>query len=317
MSDLPSTVPLGPTGLCISSLGIGAWAWGDRLFWGFGRNYQEADVQAAYNASREAGINFFDTAEAYGQGYSEKLLGKFTRSEADGKPPVIIATKFMPYPWRLSRKSLIKALRGSLKRLGISQVDLYQVHFPLPPLSVETWAEALADVVEEGLTQAVGISNFNEEQMRRAQLVLQRRGFSLASNQVEYSLLNRRVEINGLLQVCKELNVTLIAYSPLAQGALTGKYTPENPPPGIRGRRYNRSLLTNLQPLIKKMREIGRAHEGKTPTQIALNWLLCKGAVPIPGAKNAQQVQDIVGALGWQLSEAELAALDKASESLQ
>jgi aryl-alcohol dehydrogenase-like predicted oxidoreductase len=309
--DQPNqTVQLGTTEIKIPPMGTGVWEWGDSSFWGYGRTYQEADVQAAFQASLEAGINYFDTAEGYGRGKSERLLGKFIHA---GGQPVIVATKYLPYPWRLRKKSLINALKESLERLELPLVDLYQIHWPIPPLSVETWADALADAAQSGLARAVGVSNYNEEQMRRTYLALSKRGVPLASNQVEYSLLNRKVEMNGLLKVCQELGVTLIAYSPIAKGVLTGKYTPEKTPPGMRGRIYNRNRLVRAQPLIHLMRETGQAHGGKSPAQIALNWLLCKGTVPIPGAKNARQLQENVGALGWRLTDEEVARLDEAS----
>lgn len=307
------TVPLGATEVRVPRLGIGTWAWGDRLFWGYGRGYTDADLQAAFETCLEAGIDFFDTAEIYGRGRSERLLGRFIR--AAGKP-VLVATKFFPYPWRLWRGSLTRALLGSLERLGMGRVDLYQIHWPFPPLSIETWMAALADAVEAGLTRAVGVSNYNVQQMRRAHAALAQRGIPLASNQVEYSLLKRAPERSGLLAACRELNVTLIAYSPLAQGLLTGKYSPENPPPGVRGRRYSRARLAQIQPLVSLLREIGAGHGGKTPAQVAINWVICKGAVPIPGAKNPHQARENIGALGWRLSDEEVRALDEASADL-
>ncbi len=303
-------LPLGKSGLEISALGLGAWQWGDRFVWSYGRGYGAEDVRQAFEVSLAAGINWVDTAEIYGMGTSERLLGEFMRQTS---AKVLVATKFMPFPWRLSPKALRRALRASLERLGLPSVDLYQIHFPLPPLAVETWAEALADVVQEGLARAVGVSNFDERQMRRAYSALVKRGVPLASNQVPFSLLNRKVEQNGLLQACQELGVTLIAYSPLAQGLLTGKYTPQRLPPGSRGRMISRSYLERIQPLIETLREIGQAHGGKTPAQVALNWVLCKGAVAIPGAKNARQAQDNAGALGWRLTPDEVATLDALS----
>jgi len=150
----------------------------------------------------------------------------------------------------------------------------------------------------------------------RAHSALSKRGVPLASNQVEFHLLNRRIERDGLLKLCRELGVTLIAYSPLAKGLLTGKYTPQTRPPGLRSYIFRRARLGKIQPLIHLLREIGKAHDGKSPAQIALNWVICKGAVPIPGAKNARQARDNAGALGWRLSEAEIAALDKESDQL-
>ena len=311
-------VPLGKTDILVTPLGIGAWSWGDRVFWGYGRDYGETDVKAAFDVSIEAGINFFDTAEVYGQGHSETLLGQFLRDTPlqPGMPPIILATKFFPYPWRLWKGSLKQALIGSLRRLQIEKVDLYQIHWPYPPLSIEAWATALADVFEEGLVRAVGISNYSAHQMRRAEATLIKRSVLLASNQVEYSLINRKIEKNGLLSLCQDLGVSCIAYSPLGKGTLTGKYSPQNPLRGVRGRRYNSRFLSQIEPLIRLLREIGRAHDGKTPSQVALNWVICKGAIPIPGAKNIQQAQENVGALGWRLTEEEVSALDQTSDRL-
>lgn len=311
-------IPLGKTDILVTPIGIGAWSWGDSVFWGYGRDYGETDVKAAFDISIEAGVNFFDTAEAYGQGHSETLLGQFLRDTPlqPGKPPIIVATKFFPYPWRLWKASLKQALIGSLRRLQIEKVGLYQIHWPFPPVSIEAWATALADVFEEGLVEAVGVSNYNAQQMRRAQATLIKRSVLLASNQVEYSLINRKIEKNGLLDLCQDLGVCCIAYSPLGKGTLTGKYSPQNPLRGMRGRRYNSRFLSQIEPLIRLLREIGRAHDGKTPAQVALNWVICKGAIPIPGAKNIQQAQENVGALGWRLAEEEVSALDQASDRL-
>lgn len=314
MSDSSDTTNLGKTDIKIPRLGIGAWSWGDKFIWGYGRDYQEEDIHAAFDVSLDAGINFFDTAEVYGQGQSEKYLGSFL---SNAKERIVIATKFMPYPWRWTKKTLLTALKNSLNRLKLDTVDLYQIHIPLPPVSIETWAEALAEAVDAGLARAVGVSNFTEDQMRQAYLVLSKRGIPLASNQVEYSLLNRKVETNGLLSTCQELGITLIAYSPLAKGLLTGKYSPDNPPPGIRRRYYNTTLLYKIQPLIKQLRFIGQKHDGKTPAQVALNWLICKNAVPIPGAKTSRQAVENAGALRWRLEDNEINLLDELSQNIQ
>jgi len=304
------TIQLGKTDILITPLGAGTWQWGDSKYWGYGSTYQEADVQAAYQASLEAGIRFFDTAERYGHGKSERLLGKFIRASGEG---VVVATKYKPFPWRRWKKSLINALHHSMKRLNMTVVDLYQIHWPIPPLSLESMADALGDAVEAGLARAVGVCNYNEEQMRLTYGVLSKRGILLASNQVNYSLLNRNVEKNGLLKACQELGVTLIAYSPIAKGVLTGKYSPEKVPPGMRGNYYGKERLDQVQPLIRLLYETGQAHDGKSPAQVALNWLMCKGAVPIPGAKDARQAQENAGALGWKLTNEEVATLDEAS----
>ena len=307
--DVRDSVRLGATDIYISALGIGTWAWGDRLVWGYGRGYTEADIEAAFVESLRHGINFFDTAEIYGWGKSERLLGKFMQLH-DVRP--VIATKFFPYPWRWRKQALLNALKGSLKRLKLERVDLYQIHWPYPPVSLETWVDALADAVDAGWAQAVGVSNYNLEQTRRAFNTLARRGIPLASNQVQFSLLHRKPEEEGLLHWCLEHNCTLIAYSPLGMGVLTGKYTPTNPPPGVRRRRYSRQKLLRLEPLMVVLREVAHARE-KTPAQVALNWVICKGAVPIAGAKNARQARENAGALGWRLDEEEIRALDFAS----
>ncbi|MGC9520684.1 MAG: aldo/keto reductase [Anaerolineae bacterium] len=307
-------VALGATGIKIPPMGIGAWAWGDRWIWGYGRgDYSDRDLREAYEVALQGGLDFFDTAEMYGLGQSEKLLGQFM-SETGTRPT--IATKFVPFPWRLTRSSLPRALKSSLNRLGLDKVDLYQIHLPLPPVPVETWAHALADAVEAGLARAVGASNYSAQQMGRTHATLAERDVVLASNQVHYSLLHREPEHNGVLQLCRDLNVTLIAYSPLEMGILTGKYTPDNPPRQIRRWRYPPDYLREVQPLVQRIREIGEAHGGKTSAQVALNWTLCKGTVPIPGAKNARHVRSNAGAVGWRLTEDEVTELDAVSDEV-
>lgn len=297
-------------------LGLGTWQWGDRFFWGYSRGYAETELKEAFDATVAAGITLFDTAEVYGQGQSEKFLARFIREARfqDGQKPYL-ATKFLPLPWRLTKGQFRRALQNSLRRLELEAVDLYQIHWPFPPVSIETWMEAMADAAEAGLVRAVGVSNYNLEQTRRAFAALQKRGLPLVSNQVPYSLLNRRNEHNGLLALCHALDVRFIAYSPLEQGLLTGKYTPQNPPPGIRSQRY-RNLLARIQPLLTALRQIGEAHGGKTPAQVALNWCLCKGTLPIPGAKNAKQAAQNAGALGWRLTWEEVARLDGVSDEV-
>lgn len=293
-------------------LGIGAWAWGDRVVWQYGRGYGAEDVKQAFELSVAQGIRFVDTAEIYGSGRSERFIGEFAEGVDE---QILVATKFFPWPWRLSRRSIPDALRASLIRLRSSRVDLYQIHNPFSPVGIEVLAEGLVDCVAAGLARAVGISNFDESQMLRAYSTLARNGIPLASNQVHYSLLQRQVEKNGLLARCRELGIRLIAYSPLEMGLLTGKYTRTHPPPGSRALRYP-GVMGKLQPLLKLMTEIGQDQGGKSQAQIALNWVIAKGALPIPGAKNAAQAQDNAGALGWSLDAEEVAALDAASDAL-
>lgn len=297
-------------------IGIGTWAWGDQLFWGFGQSYQQADLREAYDAILPYDNVMIDTAEVYGMGQSETFIGQF--AEMTGQRP-LIATKFFPFPWRWRKQSLLNALRDSLNRLRIPQADLYQMHWKLPPIGIQTWMDALAIAAEEGLTRSVGVSNYDVASTRQAHEILETLGLPLASNQVKYSILDRRIEKNGLLALCKDLGIRVIAYSPLEQGLLTGRYSPENPPPGLRGYRY-RSQLAAIQPLVQTMRDLGQAYavDGvvKTPAQIALNWCIQKGTLPIPGAKNAFQATQNLGAAGWQLKSEDVAVLDSLSDEI-
>jgi aryl-alcohol dehydrogenase-like predicted oxidoreductase len=293
-------------------LGLGAGAWGDRVVWQYGSGYADTEIRQAFHASISEGIRFIDTAEVYGSGRSERLLGQFTK---ETEQRVRVATKFFPWPWRLGRKSIVAALRGSLARLRLDSIDLYQIHRPTPFLSTEGMMEALVECVESGLTRAVGVSNFDEGEMLRAYSTLARHKIALASNQVHYSLLRRRPERNRVLARCKELGIRLIAYSPLEMGLLTGKYGQARLPPGNRALRYA-NVVGRLDPLLKVLTEIGQDHGGKSNAQVALNWVMAKGALPIPGAKNSEQALENAGAQGWSLAEEEVAALDAASEGI-
>ncbi|HEX6033669.1 MAG TPA: aldo/keto reductase [Anaerolineales bacterium] len=293
-------------------MGLGAWQWGDRVVWQYGHGYGDAEVQQAFLTSLNEGIRFVDTAEIYGNGRSERLLGQFLKATDQ---PVLIATKFLPFPWRFGKGAIVRAMKGSLLRLGVESVDLYQIHWPSPLMSIDTMMDGLAECVKSELTRTVGVSNFSQTQMLAAYSSLARHNIPLASNQVHYSLLNRTVEKNGTLARCKELGIRLIAYSPIEKGLLSGKYSVTSPPPGARGRNYT-SLLPKIVPLVKLMTEIGQDHGGKSNVQVALNWLLCKGALPIPGAKNAEQAQENAGALGWKLTDEEAARLDETSNMI-
>lgn len=296
-------VALGASGLKVNPIGLGTNSWGK------GRQ-ADPGQQETFTTALNQGINLIDTAEVYHFGGSERTIGLFL---ADARQRVVITTKFFPFPWRLKRSALLAALHASLARLQVAQVDLYLVHFGIPPVPVETWMEAMAEAVNSGLTRAVGVSNYSPDQMRRAQDVLARHGIPLACNQVEYSLLKRNAERSGLLEMCQKSGVTLVAYRPVASGLLTGRYSPENPPKGLRGYPVDRQYLARIQPLIALLQQLGVKHGGKTPSQVALNWLICKGAVPIPGAKNVHHLKENAGAGGWRLADDEIAALDAAA----
>jgi aryl-alcohol dehydrogenase-like predicted oxidoreductase len=294
-------------------MGLGSWQWGDRVVWGYGQTHTDKEIREAFDISLNLGVRFVDTAEIYGSGYSERLLGQFLK-EID--QPVLVATKFFPWPWRLAKSSILQALQASLERLGRESVDLYQIHWPSPLMSPERMMEGMAECVKRGWTRTVGVSNFGEKRMLRAYTTLARHGIPLASNQVSYSLLNREIEKNGTLARAKELGIRIIAYSPLEKGLLTGKYSSQNPPPGLRGTQST-ELLKKIPPVIELLREIGLNHGDKTVSQVALNWLICKGALPIPGAKNVRQAELNAGGAGWRLTEEEVAKLDEVTDKIR
>ncbi len=305
---IEDSIAIGKSDLRIAPLGMGTWQWGDKFRWNFGKGYTQSDCEAAYAASRAAGITFFDTAEIYGSGKSEEILGALVRQDPQR---VIVATKFAPLPWRWTARSVAQALDASLKRLGMDRVDLYQVHWPYTTIRIEALMNALADQVEAGKVGAIGVSNYSASQMRRAHAALARRGLPLASNQVHYSLLHRTPEQNQVLETCRQLDVRLIAYSPLEQGILTGKYHESAGAPSVRRWRgpTRPAALRASSPLIQRLHAIGHAHGDKTPSQVALNWLMRRGALPIPGAKTAAQASANAGALGWELTDEEYAQL--------
>jgi aryl-alcohol dehydrogenase-like predicted oxidoreductase len=274
-------------------------------------------LQAAFTAALEVGVTFFDTAEIYGFGLSEEFLGQFLKKT---DKQVQIATKYGPVPWRFLGQSVADALTDSLKRLQLERVALYQVHWPFTFfMSQETLMNALADEVKRGRIEAVGVSNYSAQQMREAHQILAARGVPLAVNQVRYSLLTRQIESNGILQTARELGVTILAYSPLAQGLLTGKYTADSANTPKDGRRidsrFSKEGLQKLEPVISLLRQLGDKHD-RTPAQVALRWLIDQGnIIPIAGAKTAEQVKQNAGALGWRLGDDEIKQLDEVSRS--
>jgi aryl-alcohol dehydrogenase-like predicted oxidoreductase len=299
-------------------MGVGAMTWGDakglarlhpaKTAYGGAHGYEEE--KRALVLSMEAGVNLFDTAAMYSVGAAELRLGELARGK-----DVIIATKF-PGSFSFKEEDLPKQLEASLTRLGRTSVELYQHHFPMRRLSIPKLMNQLADAVEAGKVKAVGVSNYSVEQMREAHAALARRGIPLASNQVEYSLLHRQPEVNGVLDACRELGITLIAQSPLAGGMLTGKYSAQHRAGGFFRRilpQYNRKALDAIQPVIKLLREIGERYS-KSPSQVALRWLIENPVVlPIPGAKNGKQAMENAEALAFSLTSDEVKALSQAT----
>jgi aryl-alcohol dehydrogenase-like predicted oxidoreductase len=271
---------LGRSGVSVPALGVGTNRWGFR-----GRG--PAQLLPVFSAALDAGANLFDTAEVYLG--SEKVIGGCLRGDPR---PTLVVTKFAPYPTRLSARSFQKALDGSLSRLGTDTVDLYLIHFPFFPLGIASLMDRLAEVARAGSVRAVGVSNFSARQMHVAAERLDRRGVPLAANEVQFSLFHRDPERNGVLEACRELDVALIAYRPLAGGRI----------------RQDGSAVDRTLAGIARTR-------GKTVAQVALNWLLGRDEriIAIPGATTVEHVRENVGAVGWTLGDDELAALERSS----
>lgn len=253
----------------------------------------------------------FDTAETYGGGESEKILGRLVAEarESGEEGRVAVATKFQPSKWRDSglgvREAMVRAALGSCERLGVSKVSLYQVHSANHPAALEEQAEGLADVVEEGLADSVGVSNFSAEELARVDDALRsRRGMALASEQVELSLVRQLPFVNGVVGECRRRGILPLAYSPLAMGRLTGKYSSSSPPQGRRSFGTAASW-EGLEGLLRKLRSFGE------PSRVALSWCVHQGALPLPGAKTAEQARDNLLAMDVSLSEDDVSSLSQ------
>jgi pyridoxine 4-dehydrogenase len=306
----------------LPKMGCGTWAWGNRLLW----NYQEAmdtELKAVFDHCVSHGVTLFDTGDSYGtgklSGQSEKLLGQFSAAyQGQNKENICLATKLAPYPWRLTRQSMVSAAQASAQRLG--HLNLVQLHWSTAnylPWQEGPLLNGLAEVCHQGLAQGIGLSNFGPKRLRLAHTRLADQGIKIQTLQVQYSLLSTypMTEL-GLKNVCDELDIQLIAYSPLALGLLTGKYiNKDDLPKGLRKFALGQ-ILPGIQPLLACLKEVAIA-QAKTMAQVAINWCICKGTIPIPGAKTLQQAQQNTGALGWQLSSAEVSALDQASTRCQ
>ena len=301
---------LGKSGIKVSAVGLGTWQWGSRE-WGWNRLYAEKDIIAAFQKALELGINFVDTAEVYGRGKSEEILG---RTIHGFREQVVIATKV--WPWNLSYGRVLRAADRSLRRLRVDVIDLYQIHWPNRLVPIRNTMKAMKNLVERGKIRCIGVSNFNMTQMKAAQAALE--PIELVSNQVKYNLLDREIE-RELLPAALNSKVTIIAYSPLAKGLLTGKYTAESKPSNFVQRaspRFSQKNLAKLGETQKLLKEIGVAHE-KSPAQVALNWLLRKeDIIAIPGAKRPRDVADNAGATDWRLTKTEIDNLETVTNQL-
>lgn len=308
-------VKVGP--LSVSPMGFGTWAWGNQLLWGY-QEGMDSELQRTFNLAVENGINLFDTADSYGtgrlNGQSEKLLGKFIREfqgEEKVRDNIVIATKFAAYPWRLTPGQLVNACKSSLERMQIEQIGIGQLHWSTanyaPPQELALW-DGLVAMYEKGLVQAVGVSNYGPKQLLKVHDYLKARGVPLCSAQVQFSLLSIGEDQMDIKNICDSLGIRLISYSPLGLGMLTGKYTPSNLPRGPRGLLFSQ-IIPGLEPLLNSLREIAQRRQ-KTVPQVAINWCICKGTIPIPGVKSVKQAEENLGALGWHLTLDELLQLE-------
>jgi aryl-alcohol dehydrogenase-like predicted oxidoreductase len=296
---------LGRTEIEVTPIGLGCWQFsgGSGIAGKFWEALPQRTVDEVVAVSLERGINWFDTAEMYGGGASERALSAALQAAGKGNRDVVVATKWLPF-FRTAG-SIGSTIGKRLACLSPFGIDLHQVHQPAGLSSVEAEMAAMADLMAEKKIHAVGVSNFNQERMRRAHAALAKRGIPLASNQVRYSLVDRRIEADGTLAAAKELGVTIIAYSPLGQGLLTGRY--HDDPTFVRTRPGPRKWmpafrpkgLERTRPLIEELKKIAAVH-GATAGQVALAWL-CRfhgeTVVVIPGASRPEQAAENAGAL--------------------
>lgn len=257
----------------------------------------------------------------------------------------MVATKFTPIPTRRHASDVVDAARSSRERLGVDSIDLYQLHMPdvIQPLRAfgvvdlkdEIYWDGLAECYHLGLVKNVGVSNYGASMLERAQEHLARRGVPLASNQIAFNLLCQRDGSLKALRKGEELGVKTLAYYPLAMGLLTGKLVPSNLRRAVLERKISPQRAADLcryleggsggtaghvapggiRPLLAVLTDVA-ASRSKTPAQVALNWILCKGALPIAGASSVTQIEENVDALGWRLTADEVCLLDVAAEAL-
>jgi len=309
---------LGQTDIAVTPIGLGLmqFAGGSGFLKFMFRQIPENKMIQIVNVALSGGINWFDTAEIYGNGSSEKSLASALKAIGKPRSDVVIATKWRPFLRTAS--NIKKTIDTRLHCLDGYGIDLYQVHFPYSLSSIKEVLNQMAGLVTEGKIKSIGVSNYSAKQMHQSNEVLLERGLPLASNQVHYSLLNRKIEKNGILETAKELGISIIAYSPLESGLLTGKFHDSTDSfanaPFFRKARL-KSQLEKSAELIQKLREIGQNYNA-TPAQVALNWLINfhgETIVAIPGASTAEQAQANAATMNFTLSPEELAQIDKVS----
>jgi aryl-alcohol dehydrogenase-like predicted oxidoreductase len=312
---------LGSSSLTVSPIGLGCWQFskGRGMAGKFWPVLSDDEIANIVRVSLEGGINWFDTAEIYGRGESERALARSLKKAVDLPADILIATKWSP-TFRTA-KSILKTIDQRRSCLEGLHIDLYQIHKPYALSSISAQMKAMARLVKEQKIRFIGVSNFSANKMIEARGALAQFGLSLASNQVHYSLLNRRMETNGILDAAKKHRISIIAYSPLEQGLLSGKFH-DNPGlvrqrPGFRKylSRFRPEGLLRSMPVIRALRRIADKYEA-TPAQVALNWLIHfhgDVVVAIPGAVNIGQARENAGAMSFKLTADELKCLDDVS----
>jgi aryl-alcohol dehydrogenase-like predicted oxidoreductase len=313
---------LGQTDIYISPIGLGCWQFsegqgGARGSWD---PVSVEETNGIVQAALDGGINWFDTAELYGHGRSERAIARALKLAGKSDSDVILATKWSPIG--RTARSIGRTIGERQECLNGYTIDLHQIHAPYGFTTRRSEMNAMADLVEAGKIRSIGISNYNARQMRQAHDVLLTRGLRLTSNQVRYSLLDRRIESNGILDTAKELGVTIIGYSPLDMGLLTGKFhkNPEllNSRPFLRRSQLRRKIESSRE-LINTLENIARSH-GVAASQVAINWLINfhgDTVVVIPGASKVRHAEQNVGAMTFTLSNAELDRIDKLSRQFK
>ncbi len=312
--------PLGSTSLMVTPIGLGCWQFSkqNNLAGKFWPTLNDDLIGKVVELSLEGGINWFDTAEIYGNGASEKALAKALL--AAGKKPgeVLIATKWWPM-FRFA-SNIAKTIDERIDALKPFAIDLYQVHQPWGFSNEKSEVRGMAELVKRKLIRAVGVSNFNAKQMQNAWETLDGLGIPLATNQMPYSLLDRRLESSGVMDTAKKLGITIIAYSPLAQGVVTGKFH-DNPEllKNIGMRKYSSKFkpagLEKSRPLITLIKKLAEKYN-VTPAQVALNWMIYfhgEMVVAIPGATKEIHVKENTGAMTFRLSDEDMGLLDRES----
>ncbi len=312
---------LGKSELEVSPIGLGAmqFAGGTGYFRYYLSPIAPDCMDEIVQVALDKGMNWIDTAEIYGRGASERAVAHGLSSAGKSPGDAIIVTKWMPV--MKSAKSISNAAEKSISRLEPYPIDLYLVHQPYSRSSVKSQMDAMADLVDSGLIRAVGVSNFSQSKMISAYEALNERGVPLATNQVQFSLLHRKIEYNGVLETAKDLGVTITAYTPLGMGILSGKLhsNPElfNSMPRFRRFRF-RGKIKKTKPLIDLLQAIAHEHEA-TAAQVALSWTTNyhgDTVVAIPGASKTYQAEQNAGAMRVSLTSEQMDTLSTLSSEM-